>query len=331
MKNILPLIYGLLTHSLIWCQQTPLTQFFQQNWISVNPAAIDRTFLIFEENNPFVFHASFREQWVGVKGAPRQYFAGFEHKPVGKAHFKWGMQFLGEQTGNITSNGVFFNYGYSIQLKNYSRRKIYFGINGGFVSYGIETDKLNIPDRANGDLNQLNNSTLGADFSFGVFYTHGNGFYAGFSVPQVLTFDLGEVANDDHISYDKNLSYHFVLGALLDVVKGIHKGIPKFGLEPSIWVRHQPDVTFLTQGNPLPLSVDVNLRSYFMDNKFWLGAGYSTNRYLSMEVGLNQPISGILGSPQDRIRAGIGYSFPFMNENVQLGNSLEINLAFSWN
>ena len=323
-KFLLPLF---LLPCFLWSQQTPFMHFFQQNWIWVNPAAVDKSF-IFNEQNPFILHASYREQWIGVDGAPRNYYIGFEHKPAGDENYKWGFQFFGEQTGNISSYGGYFNYSYSIKLPNSRSRRLYFGINGGIIRYGINRQGLKLKDP--GDPVENGEDILYADFSFGLFYQGNRRFYAGLSVPQTFSLNVQANGDDSGIAPERVPHVYLVLGGFIGEADYCRNCAPDFLFEPSIWIRYTPDVPFYTILDQFPFSIDASLRTYFR-GQFWFGAGYSTNQNLAFEVGINKGIKAILGDKEDKVRVGLGYNVPFLNNNLQLGHSIELNLAYAWN
>ncbi len=327
MKKIITLLFLLPSLALLG-QQTPFLHFFQQNWVWVNPAAVDKSF-IFQEQNPFILHAAYREQWIGLEGAPRNYYIGFEHKPAGDENYKWGFQFFNERTGNIATYGGYFNYAYSIKFRNTRSKRLHFGINGGIIRYGIDPSTLKLKDP--GDPIEVNNDdVLYADFSFGLFYQDYRQFYAGISVPQTFSLDLMANNESGGVVPERVPHIYFIAGAFIGESQYCGGCDPTFLFEPSIWVRYTPGVTYYSIVDDFPLSIDFNIRGY-LKRQLWLGIGYSTNQYLTIDLGINKGISSILGESQDRIRVGLGYNLPFQFGTVQLGHSLELNLAYSWN
>ena len=327
MKQFITLI--LLLQSLaLFCQQTPFLHFFQQNWVWVNPAAVDKSFM-FQEQNPFILHASYREQWIGVEGAPRNYYIGFEHKPAGDENFKWGFQFFNERTGNIATYGGFFNYAYSIKFRNTRSKRLHFGLNAGIVRYGIDPSTLKLRDP--GDPIETNiDDIIYTDFSIGVFYQDNRQFYVGLSVPQTFSLDLDADNDSGSVVPERVPHIYFVAGGFIGESQYCGGCEPNFLFEPSIWVRYTPGVTYYSTVDNLPVSADFNIRAY-LRRQFWLGAGFSTNQYISVDFGINKAIGGLLGETEDRIRLGLGYNLPIPGERLQLGHSLELSLGYSWN
>ena len=308
-------------------QQTPFFHFFQQNWTFVNPAAVDKSF-IFKEKNPFIAHAGYRQQWIGIEDAPRIYFAGFEHEPVDE-NFKWGFQFFGDQSGTLNTHGGYFNYSYSLKFANTRNRRLYFGINAGVVRYGIALNQVRLQDPTD-PVTVDARGTVYFDASIGVFYQDNQKFYAGISIPQTFSLDLAQPNGEGGFTPERIQHLYLVLGGFLGASNRRRIYSTDFMFEPSLWVKYTPGLGYFSVADNLPISADFQLRAYYQ-KILWFGAGYGTNRHLAVDFGINKTMPAIIGDTEDRLRVGIGYTVPFQATGLDLGHSLEINLAYSWN
>ena len=83
-------------------------------------------------------------------------------------------------------------------------------------------------------------------------------------------------------------------------------------VDASTWIRYLP--------GQLP-QVDTNIR-YQMNQIFWLGTGFSTNKIGHAEV-------GFLFSNTNQWKIAVGYDFSFLSQIARLGNSLEVSIILS--
>ena len=98
-------------------QQIPANVFYQMNWQSINPAAVDRTFYTrFSAEMPTSFlTASYRQQWIGFKEAPTNIFLSYERivniedKNYGNFQ-KWGFNIFRNSVGAFSTYGIQGNY-----------------------------------------------------------------------------------------------------------------------------------------------------------------------------------------------------------------------------
>lgn len=301
-------------------QQTPYLKFFQQNWTMINPAAVDKSF-IFQEQNPFILHAAYREQWIGLEGNPRLIFTGFEHQPAGGENYKWGFQVFSDQAGTLSTYGGYFNYAYGIPLDRRRSHRLFIGMNGGLVRYGLNWRNLQLKD-PNDPLDLIIKDVVYLDFNLGIFYQAGEKFYAGLSTPKSIFWQNTQIQSEERVKTNIVPVVYFIGGAFL--------GQPDQVLfEPSIWIRYSEGANYYTWFDQAPVSMDFNLRTYFRD-RFWLGIGAGTNSQLSVDIGINKTLPGILGDTSDRLRIGMGYNIPVATNLLNLGHSLELSISYSW-
>lgn len=321
--------------------QLPYVQAFQQNWVWVNPAAMDRSYILPDarNRNPNNLNAALRQQWIGIEGAPRTYSLSFEHNPIvvrgnKSLNIKWGGQLFSDQVGNFSNLGAYGNFVYSLKFSGTRNSRLFLGINAGLVNTGygaLASNEIKDPNDLLLESVQGENVTF-ADLGFGLFFQQNRSFYAGLSAPRLIN-PVNVSLNDGsdlrflipRSSFQRPL--YFIAGGFIGSGPYQRKSLI---LEPNIWIRYNPGQNFYTAfSGGSPLSLDFNLRSYFQQ-KFWLGVGYATHRQLALDFGIDLPVK-FSTNYYDRIRIGIGSMLPFLSNNLNLGTSLELNLSYSWN
>ncbi len=334
MKTRLILFATLLlgTHLLL-AQRTPYTTFYRYNWQAVNPAAMDRIFMV-DPTKSLMVSSYYHQQWIGVEGAPVFYHVSVEHKPIVDQTFphqiKWGFQAFGDVTDAIGSFGLYGNFSYYIKLQNRRGRFLHFGVSPGLIQYRVDADKTRFKDDEP-LLGAFEEGQLYADFSFGIFYRESRKFYFGLSVPQTFTLNLNSQVEDGIFVAERlrNLHAYFVIGGFL-TNRRINYRAKKVVVEPSLWVRYIPGLTYQTYIEDFPISADLNLRLHYR-NFLWGAVGFGTAQNLHLEFGIYKPIVPTYGDPGGLMRIGLSYDAPLGGKEVQLGHNLGITAAFAWN
>ncbi len=310
-------------------QQTPFTLFYRNNWQFVNPAAIDRAHYLTSNTKPTVINVGSRAQWLGLEGAPLFYFASAEYcpeRPRGLPHHKIGVTAFGDQTDALGTYGFYGNYSYYFPL-GYSRGKVlHIGISPGFIWSNLNIGKLR------GDLTDpvlANNNQRGYfDFAFGVMYRNSDKFYVGASVPQTFSLNVyqsGEPNNKAPLFKTQRIQHFnvhcgwFIRRGAYDLSASGDETV--WTLEPSIWLRMTPGLTYGTLLPGSPFSLDANFRAHYRQ-KYWFGTGAGTNGIANLELGFYANMG------ESKIQVGIGYGQPVLRNKVNLGPSLELTGAF---
>ncbi len=178
--------------------------------------------------------------------------------------------------------------------------KVALALSGGFLQYRLVKDQLTVADRndpffVGGDVvRSLPDATFGINAS-------GNNWYAGFSVPQLLSMNLNLLDTDFQENWNKEtdgklVRHYYVLAGYKHVLN------PFWSVEPSVLFKH---VTTATQ-------LDVSVKAMW-DDRLWIGTGYRTSG----------EISGLLGYTINE-RYTIGYSYDMLHT---LGPSHEFVLG----
>ena len=276
-------------------QSMPMYSQYMYNMANINPAYA---------GNRGVPSLAFtwREQWAGLPGAPSTKSIAFD-LPSENKKFGFGIQLFDDKYVNVIKRtGV--NLFYNIKIPVSEKGVLSLGLKGGFYN----------------DLKMLTNVDLGQIVAYdnayasnfnkivplagaGVYYNDDH-FYAGFSVPDIITFSKTQTYKSDSSLYQVNeLHYFFTTGYSFDVNEDV-------SIKPSALIK-------LVSGAPLQADFNTNV---WLRNTIGIGASYRTGEsVLGMaEVQIN---------PQFRI--GYAYDMPFKTPNTsELFLRLELGQLF---
>ena len=276
-------------------QSMPMYSQYMYNMANINPAYA---------GNRGVPSLAFtwREQWAGLAGAPSTKSITFD-MPTENKKFGFGIQLFDDKYVNVIKRtGV--NLFYNIKIPVSEKGVLSLGLKGGFYN----------------DLKMLTNVDLGQIVAYdnayasnfnkivplagaGVYYNDDH-FYAGFSVPDIITFSKTQTYKSDSSLYQVNeLHYFFTTGYSFDVNEDL-------SIKPSALIK-------LVSGAPLQADFNTNV---WLRNTIGIGASYRTGEsVLGMaEVQIN---------PQFRI--GYAYDMPFKTPNTnELFLRLELGQLF---
>ncbi|HND86886.1 MAG TPA: PorP/SprF family type IX secretion system membrane protein [Saprospiraceae bacterium] len=317
------LLYGLP----LCAQQTQYTAFYRNNWQSVNPAAIDRSFYLKRYHNTTLINAGSRLQWIGLDGAPLNYFVSAEYCPElsnNEANNKFGFTAYGDKTDAISTYALYGNYSYFFTLPR-DGHILHFGISPGLVVYGVDATKLRDQNgQPTTDPTALENKQrVFADFAFGMMYRIRKQFYFGLSVPQTFGLNLKQRNAKGIFDTDRRQHLNLQVGAFINRGQ-FDYGIegPTIVLEPSAIMRVAPGVTFNTLF-PSLFSLDANLRVHLMKPRVYGGLGVGTNGIISAEAGFNRDLG-----EGAKIQIGMAYGLPAFQKYLRFGHSVELNMSY---
>ncbi|MCA1741854.1 MAG: type IX secretion system membrane protein PorP/SprF [Bacteroidales bacterium] len=228
-------------------QQTPITSQYLTNGLIINPAYAGT-------RGALSANLSYRKQWARIVGAPQ--FQNLSlHSPVNKRE-KVALGFVAEYlTFGVTKNvGLYGFYAYNVRV---GKGKLSMGLKAGADLSNTNYNNLRFPDGntqdplLTGDI-RYTMPNIGAGF-----YYYADRFFAGLSVPSILTYVSNETAQSA-VSPDFGMFKTYLLtGTLISFSDG-------FKLKPSVLVRYS-----FTE----PLEVDVNANMIFAD-LLWIGGSY---------------------------------------------------------
>ncbi|MEY3411978.1 MAG: hypothetical protein RIQ70_664 [Bacteroidota bacterium] len=271
-------------------QQRPhYTQYIMNNYI-VNPA-------IGGIENYVDVKLSARNQWIGIEGAPKTFYATI-HGAIGKSDHREsatsfdmkgqnprGKEYWANYTSAPPHHGLGFtavNYvtGYINRMTTYATYAYHVGITGktslsagfgaGVSSVNVNRDKITLATAFDPAIGSATNdiSKIKPELNAGLWLYSSN-FFLGLSAQQIIPVKLNLIDND---RYKSTLIPHVFSTAGLRVF--LNQDITAL---PSVMVRYIAST---------PIAVDVNLKTQYRD-LLWLGANYRKGDGFSGMFGLN--------------------------------------------
>ena len=321
MKKLFLNIVLLLCVKVLFAQQLPhYTQYVLNNYI-LNPA-------VSGIENYIDVKLSARDQWVGLKGAPKTMYLSV-HGPIGKKDFKttatsfnmdgenprgkayWetytasqphhgvGLVMMNDKTGNFNRVSVSASYAYHLGLT--PRTNLSAGFSAGFYNISRAHDKSYYDDGINSDPAEANPDLLGIkpDMTAGV-WLYSADYFAGVSIQQVIP---NKNSLQENSSPGAKLLPHFFFTAGYRVY--INEDL---NAVPSLMVKY---VNSSSQ-------VEGNFKMQYRD-VFWLGASYRHQDGFAAMTGVN--ISNTFN---------IGYAYDFTTSALKTASrgTHEIMLGF---
>lgn len=270
MRSFLLLIFLLIIPFLLVAQQKPhYSQYVINNYL-LNPAITGI------EDYADIKMGS-RNQWVGIKGAPVTYylsghvkvgspvnantFGGAGNKPAAfglderqqgryrkvKAQHGLGAILLSDRIGPFRRTEMSVSYAYHLPLTK--TLKLASGASAGVISQALRPDDLSF---ANPDVAAAGWSKMSPNLSMGLWLYSSN-FYAGASATQLFANVIPP--DSYHAGENKLANHYFFTGA--------------YKFAPTEFIAFVPSV-LVKMVQPLPLSVDYNLRMIYAD-RLWTG------------------------------------------------------------
>ena len=240
----------------------------------------------------------FRNQWVGVEGAPRTYYFS-AHMPINKKNISTqvntrmrngrkvktfsqrsnsskghkikphqGLGFIAEsdKSGAISRTNINLTYAYHLPVSR--SIKIAAGAGGGILNYNINPVYLNLDNPADAMLGSPALKSTQLDLNLGL-WAYSQSFFGGISASQFLT---GKIDENQSLETETALQPHYYLSGGFKVNVS-----PAIALVPSALVK---------VAQPSPLSIDINLRAIFYD-RIYVGGTYRKEDALSAIGGVN--------------------------------------------
>ncbi len=311
-------------------QQLGTYAIYRDHFQMINPAALNHFFISSSgHQNNFNFNAGYRQQWLGLEGAPMSFNARFEHLPDG-LNMKWGLFFSHDEIFATSNDAIYGNYAYIIPIDKRNGTKLALGLNLGLVLQTFDFNKITFADNTETAQDFLRENQLYSDLAIGAFFMTGRNpkqrFYAGISSLQTFTLDLNEEVQIATSGNERVMHIYGIAGKTVGLGQGL--------LETSIWLRFVPGSAFVTVSDSgVPLSSNVNLTYTILSDRynkawnltgFWVGVGGGTTREVSVEGGYIQ------NTREDRVlKIGAAY-IHYLAGRLNLGPTLELTTAYSF-
>jgi type IX secretion system PorP/SprF family membrane protein len=197
----------------------------------------------------------YRDQWVGVEGAPRTATFGF-HSPFMHDKIGLGLCVMNDRIGVTNQTGAFLNYAYHLPTSENST--LSFGLQGGFINVDEKLLDVNTIDP---DPQFSNNvGKVMPNFGYGMYYHTNNKFYLGFSIPRFMEnkIDASSFKAINRVNIH-NWHYYLYSAYVFDAGENVK-------CKPSLMIK-------AAQG--APVETDININVLFKE-LFWVGASYRT-------------------------------------------------------
>jgi type IX secretion system PorP/SprF family membrane protein len=245
---------------------------------------------------------SYRNQWVGLQGAPKTQSASI-HGPLMNKKMGLGLTMMNETIGVTRMFSVSGNYAYRISVGDNSSLSM--GIQGGFISLKENLEEV-ITNEENDPEFLVNTPTLIVpNAGFGLYFSNDR-FYAGASIPRIIRNitagdGTGEVTNE----MDFDMWHYYVTSGYIFPVSDQVK------LRPTVMLK-------AVKGAP---AIGDFTLSALMKEVFWLGFSWRTEDSYAAIVEFQV-------TPQ--LRFGYSYDYTTTELNNYSNGTHEINIGYDF-
>ncbi len=277
-------------------QQDPQYTQYMYNTVAINPAYAGNRGV----TSIVGLH---RSQWVGLDGAPRTQSLSI-HSPVGEGNVGLGLSIVNDALG--PGQETYFGADFSYTINTSDRGRLSFGLKGGGHVLDVDLTKLNIADQSDPRFSQNIDNKFSPVIGTGVYY-HGDKFYAGISVPNLVEtehFDRSNNSNSSSFIERERIHYYGIIGYAFDLTSEV-----KF--KPSAMVK-------AVSGAPLQVDATAN---FLLMQKLHMGIAYRWDAAWSGLVGFQVSDSMLIGLTYDRESTDLG-------NTVYNDGSFEVFLRF---
>jgi len=276
-------------------QQVPITSQYLTNGLVINPAYTGT-------REALSANLSYRKQWARINGAP-QFQTLSLHSPVNNKE-KVSLGLMADYlTYGVTKDiGIYAFYAYSVRV---GRGKLSMGLKGGLDLSNTNYNNLQFPDGnpadplLTGDLRYtLPNMGVG-------FYYYSDRFFAGLSVPSLLTYRRDET-DEFRVSPEYTMfRTYFTTGTLIRFADA-------FKVKPSVLVRYSMHE---------PLEVDLNT-NFILADILWVGASYRIAEKAAVAL------VDLQVTPQ--LKVGYSYDYQLGHLNNYTSGTHEVSLRYEF-
>ena len=187
-------------------QIKPVSDQYILNPLTINPAYAGNR----EALNVAAFY---RQQWVGITGAPETMTFAMD-APLSGAKLGLGLVIINDKIGVTKETSFNSNYSFKVNIKE---GMLSFGLGAGLITTNTAWSELVAVDPGDEDFMVDSKIFAVPDFSFGLYYSYHN-YFAGFSIPKLLSYNFQSDKNKYSIKSDpKNYYYLFNTGYLFDI------------------------------------------------------------------------------------------------------------------
>jgi type IX secretion system PorP/SprF family membrane protein len=297
LKGVLFSIILLLSTSVTYAQYGPTFTQYTFNEAFINPAYTG-------SQDALAVNASYRNQWVGVEGAPiTETFVA--HTPVFHKTVGIGITAYNEHAGILKTTAASLNLSYRIIM---NKSTLSFGLSGGIQNFREDLTKVKTGQESLVDNQFLNRTRIvSPNCGFGVYY-YTRKFYAGVSIPRMIQLSLSDDSTKvvNRVN-QKDFTYYGAIGYVFDQN------------ENAIWKPYI--MTKILQGAPIQSDFSLTV---LLKKVLWAGASYRTDKTLSGIVGFQF-------NPQFKLTYSYDYTFSDLQKYNSGSHEIQLSYVFSFN
>ena len=219
-------------------QQEPMYSQYMFNMLNINPAYAGSRGLS-------TATALYRNQWVGIQGAPQTSSFSFD-APIKEKKIGLAVQLYDDRLGIERSTGLKASYAFRIQLRESGTLSL--GIQAGVLNYRANYSEVRTFQPNDPAFSQNINGIL-PSAAAGIYYNSDN-FYVGISTPALLKTKISSDNSVDISSVtQRDLHLYFTTGFVLPLsealvmkpsllVKAVSGAPVQFDLNANIWIQN---------------------------------------------------------------------------------------------
>ena len=291
------LVFGLVSVAGAYAQQQPLSTMYMWNQLILNPAYAG-------SRDAITASAVWREQWVGLEGAPSTQVISL-HSPLPGDKIGLGLTVENDNIGPSNNTGVWGDFAYRIQMSEKS--KLSFGLRAGFGVYQASLRDLDNIDVNDPVFNKNVENNFLPNFGFGAYY-YGDRGYVGISSPTLIEGELNSGRNPSGKAQDLDKRHYYLMGGYVFSLSQDSTGVM---FKPSTVIR-------MVEGAPVSFDISAN---FLIKQKLWLGAAY---RY-------QDAVAAIVSFQfTEHLQAGYSYDFGTSSLRSYHHGSHEIMLTYDF-
>ncbi|TMM57312.1 type IX secretion system membrane protein PorP/SprF [Maribacter algarum] len=263
-------------------QEAQYTQ-YMYNTLSINPAYAG-------SRDGLTLTALYRNQWIGVGGAPETQTLTFD-TPLGNlSNSGIGVSIVNDKIGPIQE--TYFDIDYSYTMLISKKGKLAFGLKAGGHLLNIDFETLNEYSSNDVLIDDNIDNKFSPNFGLGAFY-YTNNFYLGLSAPNILETKHFDKSADDTNGFTSLASERINLYLISGYV---------FQLNPNLKFKPAGLVKLVT-GAPLQVDISTN---FLIKEKLTLGLAYRWGSGVSAQAAYRIKQSFLLGFAYDWEPSSLG-------------------------
>lgn len=301
MRKILLAMFFVGSMFALRAQQDPAYNMYMFNGLFINPAYAG-------SHEVVSLMAIYRQQWVGLDGAPTTGNISF-NMPFRREQYAIGGIISNDRIGLFNTFSFTPSFAYRIKI---GKSKLCFGVQASFAYYYRDNAKSDLSTPGLDAMTTLNTNLFLPNVGFGIYW-YGKNYYIGVSAPHLMPTALsggtGIVTNNDVLAkvYNfYNLTAGYMIGKETSVIR----------VKPSILVKWQQGLP-----NNIP-QFDFNV-GLLIVQRMWLGASLRTSGNAYTPAGRTEPFGpeAFVAYIQVRITPQLQIAYSYDTELSNLRNS----------